>query len=112
MALIIIVKIILSFILSAIFLIMLIEQLKQYFKSATPEQLAADYELLKQYNNCGPTVEEYFKSLNIMTVKELKQILDKYSDNALVGVSIKTDLNVSFTLKEDTFYNNLILIAE
>lgn len=47
-----------------------------------------------------------------MTVKELKQILDKYSDDALVGVSIKTDLNVSFTLKEDTFYNNLILIAE
>ena len=47
-----------------------------------------------------------------MTVKELKQILNKYSDNALVGVSIKTDLNVSFILKEDTFYNNLILIAE
>ena len=47
-----------------------------------------------------------------MTVKELKQILDKYSDDALVGVSIKTELNVSFTLKEDTFYNNLILIAE
>ena len=91
---------------------MFVEQLKQYFESATPEQLAADYELLKQYNNCGPTVEEYFKSLNIMTVKELKQILDKYSDNALVGVSIKTDLKTSFTLKEDTFYNNLILIAE
>lgn len=47
-----------------------------------------------------------------MIVKELKQILDKYSDDALVGVSIKTDLNVSFNLKEDTFYNNLILIAE
>lgn len=71
MALIILVKIILSFILSAIFLI-----------------------------------------LKTMTVKELKQILDKYSDDALVGISIKTDLNVSFTLKEDTFYNNLILTAE
>lgn len=47
-----------------------------------------------------------------MTVKELKQILDKYSDNALVGVSIQTELKTSFTLKEDTFYNNLILIAE
>ena len=47
-----------------------------------------------------------------MTIKELKQILDKYSDNALIGVSIKTELKTSFTLKEDTFYNNLILIAE
>ena len=47
-----------------------------------------------------------------MTVKELKQILEKYSDNALVGISIKTELKTSFSLKEDTFYNNLILIAE
>lgn len=47
-----------------------------------------------------------------MTVKELKQILEKYSDNALVGISIKTELKTSFILKEDTFYNNLILIAE
>ena len=47
-----------------------------------------------------------------MTVKELKQILEKYSDDALIGVSIKTDLNVSFVLKEDTYYNNLLLIAE
>lgn len=53
-----------------------------------------------------------FLILKTMTIKELKQILEKYSDNALVGVSIKTDLNVSFTLKEDTFYNNLILVAE
>lgn len=53
-----------------------------------------------------------FLILKIMTVKELKQILEKYSDDSLVGISIKTDLNVSFTLKEDTYYNNLILIAE
>lgn len=90
----------------------LLDQLKEYYESATPEQLAADYKLLEQYNNCGPTVKEYFKSLNIMTVKELKQILDKYSDNALIGISIKTELKTSFSLKEDTFYNNLILVAE
>ena len=47
-----------------------------------------------------------------MTVKELKQILEKYSDDAIVGIFIKTDLNISFTLKEDTFYNNLMLVAE
>lgn len=47
-----------------------------------------------------------------MTIKELKQILEKYSDDALIGVSIKTELKTSFTLKEDTYYNNLILIAE
>lgn len=90
----------------------LLDQLKEYYEFATPEQLAADYKLLEQYNNCSPTVEEYFKSLNIMTVKELRQILEKYSDNALVGISIKTELKTSFSLKEDTFYNNLILVAE
>ena len=47
-----------------------------------------------------------------MTVKELKQILEKYSDNALVGISIQTELKTSFTLKENTFYNNLMLVAE
>ena len=47
-----------------------------------------------------------------MTVKELKQILEKYSDNALVGISIKTELKTSFTLKEDTYYDNLMLVAE
>lgn len=91
---------------------MFIEQLKQYLENVTPEQLAEDEKFLAKYNDIGPTVDEYIQNLGNMTVKELKQILEKYSDNALVGVSIKTDLNVSFTLKEDTFYNNLILIAE
>lgn len=91
---------------------MFAEQLKQYLKNTTPEQLAEDEKLLAKWSNIGPTVNEYIQNLGNMTVKELKQILDKYSDDALVGVSIKTNLNVSFTLKEDTFYNNLILIAE
>lgn len=47
-----------------------------------------------------------------MTVKELKQILNKYSDDALVGISIKTELKTSFSLKEESFYNNLMLTAE
>ena len=91
---------------------MFIEQLKQYLETVTPEQLAEDETFLAKYTDIGPTVDEYIQNLGNMTVKELKQILEKYSDNALVGVSIKTDLNVSFTLKEDTYYNNLILIAE
>lgn len=47
-----------------------------------------------------------------MTVKELKQILNKYSDDALVGISIKTELKTSFSLSEESFYNNLIIVAE
>lgn len=47
-----------------------------------------------------------------MTIKELKQILDKYQDDALVGISIKTELKTSFSLKEESFYNNLIIVAE
>lgn len=47
-----------------------------------------------------------------MTVKELKQILNKYSDDVLVGISIKTELKTSFSLKEESFYNNLIIVAE
>ena len=47
-----------------------------------------------------------------MTVKEFKQILDKYSDDALVGISIETELNISFNLSEKSLYNNLIIVAE
>lgn len=91
---------------------MFTEQLKQYLENATPEQLVEDEKLLAKYSGIGPTVDEYIQNLGNMTVKELKQILDKYQDDALVGVSIKTELKTSFSLKEDTFYNNLILVAE
>ena len=90
----------------------ILDQLKEYIKNRTPDQIEEDNKLLDKWNQVGPTVEEYFKSLNIMTVKELKQILDKYQDDALVGVSIKTELKTSFSLSEESFYNNLILVAE
>lgn len=90
----------------------ILDQLKEYLNNRTPEQKTEDDKLLDKWSNVGPTVEEYFKSLNIMTIKELKQILDKYQDNTLVGISIKTELKTSFSLKEESFYNNLILVAE
>lgn len=90
----------------------ILDQLKEYINNRTPSQIEDDDKLLDKWNNIGPTVEEYFKSLNIMTIKELKQILNKYSDDALVGISIKTELKTSFSLKEESFYNNLILVAE
>lgn len=90
----------------------ILDQLKEYLNNRTPEQIEEDDKLLDKWSNVGPTVEEYFKSINIMTVKELKQILNKYSDDALVGISIKTELKTSFSLKEESFYNNLMLTAE
>lgn len=90
----------------------ILDQLKEYINNRTPSQIEEDDKLLDKWSNVGPTVEEYFKSLNIMTVKELKQILNKYSDDALVGISIKTELKTSFSLKEESFYNNLMLTAE
>lgn len=41
----------------------LCEQLRKHLKEATQEQLDAEYESLKAYNNCGPTVGEYFSNL-------------------------------------------------
>lgn len=38
-----------------------------------------------------------------MTVKELKQILDKYQDDALVGISIKTELKPVFLSQKIRF---------
>ena len=39
------------------------EQLRKHLKEASQEQLDAEYESLKEYNNCGPTVGEYFSNV-------------------------------------------------
>lgn len=41
----------------------LVKQLENYLKNATPEQLAHDEEILKEWENVGPTVDEYFEML-------------------------------------------------
>lgn len=39
------------------------EQIKNYLRSASPEQLAEDQELLNKYADVGPSVYEYFNDL-------------------------------------------------
>lgn len=41
----------------------LFESLKEYFDNASPEQLKKDWEKLKEWENVGPTVDEYINSL-------------------------------------------------
>ena len=38
-----------------------LQQLKQYFADTSPEQLEKDYEELREFNNIGPTVDEYLQ---------------------------------------------------
>lgn len=41
----------------------IVEELKKKLESMSQEELDAEWEKLKHYNNCGPTVEEYFEEL-------------------------------------------------
>lgn len=41
----------------------LLESLQKYFDNASPEQLKKDWEKLKEWENIGPTVDEYVNSL-------------------------------------------------
>lgn len=41
----------------------LVEELKKKLDSMTQEELDQEWEELKKYNDCGPTVDEYFDSL-------------------------------------------------
>ena len=40
-----------------------LEELKDKLDSMTQEELDKKWEELKKYNDCGPTVEEYFEDL-------------------------------------------------
>ena len=41
----------------------ILEELEEKLNSMTQEELDAEWEELKKFNNVGPTVEEYFESL-------------------------------------------------
>ncbi len=41
----------------------LLEELEKKLNSMTKEELDAEWEELKKWNNVGPTVDEYFESL-------------------------------------------------
>lgn len=40
-----------------------LEELKKKLDSMSREELDAEWEELKHYNDCGPTVDEYFEEL-------------------------------------------------
>jgi len=41
----------------------LLKRLQERLDSMTQEELDQEWEELKKYNDCGPTVEEYFENL-------------------------------------------------
>ena len=41
----------------------LLKRLQERLESMTQEELDQEWEELKKYNDCGPTVEEYFENL-------------------------------------------------
>ena len=41
----------------------MLQELKEYLNNTSKEQLEKDWEELKQYQNIGPTVDEYFENL-------------------------------------------------
>lgn len=46
----------------------LLENLKEYFKNTSQEQIDKDFEEIEKYNEIGPSVDEYLKM-----VKEIKK---------------------------------------
>lgn len=55
----------------------LLQKLKEYFETTPKEQLDKDWEELKKYNEIGPDMDEYIKSV--------KESIKKY------GCQIKKD---------------------
>jgi DNA-binding protein H-NS len=41
----------------------IVEELRKKLESMSQEELDAEWEQLKHYNDCGPTVDEYFEEL-------------------------------------------------
>lgn len=41
----------------------LLEQIQDYFKNTSKEQIEKDWEEIKSWNNIGPTVDEYLESV-------------------------------------------------
>ena len=53
----------------------LLDALNNYLEDRTPEQIKEDNKLVEKYQNCGPTVEEYFENLlNSTDNDEIKEI--------------------------------------
>ena len=52
----------------------ILQKLEEYFKNTPKEQLDKDWEELKKYNEIGPDVDEYLKSVEESIKKDGCQI--------------------------------------
>ena len=59
-----------------------VEDLKRYFEETPKEQLDKDWKELEKWNDVGPTVDEYLKSLNeyITGIKKRQESGEKLTD--------------------------------
>lgn len=48
----------------------LLEQIQDYFKNTSQEQIKKDWEEIKEWNNIGPTVDEYLESVMNRFIKD------------------------------------------
>ena len=46
----------------------ILEQLKNYFKNTSPEQLKKDWDELSEWNKVGPTVDEYLEEVTCFKI--------------------------------------------
>lgn len=52
----------------------ILQKLEDYLNSTSKEQLEKDWEELKQYQNIGPTMDEYFENLERRFKKPIKKL--------------------------------------
>lgn len=48
----------------------LLEQIQDYFNYISQEQIEKDWEEIKEWNNIGPTVDEYVESIMNRLIKD------------------------------------------
>lgn len=52
----------------------ILQKLEDYLNSTSKEQLEKDWEELNQYQNIGPTMDEYFENLERRFKKPIKKL--------------------------------------
>lgn len=69
-----------------------LQQLKQYFVDTSPEQLEKDYEELREFNNIGPTVDEY-----LQCVGDIQEI--RISEESILNLNPEFSLDFLYIIK-------------
>lgn len=69
-----------------------LQQLKQYFADTSPEQLEKDYEELREFNNIGPTVDEY-----LQCVGDIQEI--RISEESILNLNPEFSLDFLYIIK-------------